>query len=242
MKFLKKQKDNTKIKSITIDKLNYKKDSFTLSFIIESFLLCITLFGFLLCVSTSVNMPIAAWQLAVFSVVSMLVCSLISINKKFHLISVTTIFTFGAITLAFTKGLLAKIIDAFEFCYNLTIAIIVEQGYRNYESSMTMDILPVLEDTALATNYYYTVIISLTIIFSLLFSLVFIKRFFVWFAVLPCFLVLTPSLYYGATPGLVAFSVFISGVLGCYIEILTSISQKKNKKDKNTNSTRKPVY
>ena len=111
-----------------------------------------------------------------------------------------------------------RIYDAFSFCYNLTIHIVVEEGYTNYKSAMTENITDRLSDTELVSGYFYCVIIVLAVVFSVLFASTMLKKSLVWVAVLPCFIILTPSLFFGAVPRRPAFGLFISGIIGCYAE------------------------
>ena len=84
------------------------------------------------------------------------------------------------------RNVFAKIIESFVFCYNLTIDIMVEQGYTNYKSSMTQDITELLLDEQYMSECFYTVIIVLSIIFSVLFASTLLKRSLIWIAALPC--------------------------------------------------------
>ncbi len=236
--FQKKNKQATR--TVVIDSLKYKTEKLFWPLVFQSILLYITLIGFLLCVATSVDMTIGFGAISLISFCTIVVAILFSLNSKVF-ISFLSIFGVAAISIMiFAKNLFAKIIDAFVFCYNLTIQIMVEQGYTNYESSMTTDITESLSNDVYMTECFYTVIIVLAILFSILFSLTLIKRALIWMAAVPCFLVLTPSLYFGSTPSGIAFSIFISGILGCYAENISKVSKKRNKiknedkKEKNT--------
>ena len=214
-------------RTIVVDSLNYNSKSTVVPVIFQIILLCTTLVGFLYCVATSVDMPIGFGIICAIGIPMMLLAVLLSLNKKVFIVFLST---FGVAILSiifFAKDLFEKIIDSFVFCYNLTIHIMVEQGYTNYQSSMTVDLTSILLDEQYVVECFYTVIIVLSIIISIIFASTLVKHSLIWISALPCFLFLTPSLYFGSTPSGIAFSIFISGVLGCYIESISRISKNK---------------
>ncbi len=233
---------NNKIpfRTVTVNSLKYDSKSSIFPFILQVLLLCTTLVGFLYCVSTSVDMTVNFGTICLISVPIMIVSVFLSLNKKVYLTFLAVFATFIVLLSFYAKNLISKIIDSFVFCYNLTVHIMVEQGYINYESSMTTDISQFLANESYMTESFYTVIIVLSVLFSLLFSATLVKRSLIWVSFLPCFLVLTPSLYFGSTPSTIAFSIFISGVLGCYVESISKLNFKnKSDKSKNTKSNGK---
>lgn len=223
------------LRTVTVDSLKYESKTTAFPFVLQIMLLCITLVGFLYCVSTSVDMTVGFFMICFISAPLMILTALLSINKKVFISFLSVFSVFIVFLFFFAQNLISKIFDSFRFCYNLTIHIMVEQGYSNYESSMTEDITEYLADDVYVSECFYTVIIVLAIVFSVLFSITLIKRSLIWVSFLPCFLILTPSLYFGSTPSTVAFSIFISGILGCYVEYLSkkSIKKKKSKEKKN---------
>ncbi len=238
---LKQKNKNSSTRTIVIDSLKYKSNSVVAPFIFQTLLLYITLVGFLYCVATSVDMTIGLPTICLISFPILLVTVFLSLNKK---VFISFLSVFGASILAiaiFAKGLLLKIVDSFVFCYNLTVNIMVEQGYINYESAMTQDITELITDERYMTECFYVVIVTLAVLFSILFSATLLKRSLIWVSAIPCFIVLTPSLYFGSTPSGIAFSIFISGILGCYIEYISKLvkkskavktkNEKENKRD-----------
>ncbi len=213
---------------LTVD----KKASKNIPFIFQILLLFTALSGFLYCVSTSVVMPISYAKIAVISLICIVICSLFTLNKRLYL---WFIGIFGAAffcVIFLIKSLRNFIFDAFEFCYNLTVKIVVDQGYINYQSAMTGDITEQLEQPELVEKYFYCVIITLAILFAVLFASTMMKKSLVWLSVLPCFIVLTPSLYFGAVPSGSAFCIFISGIIGCYSESIAYFVHKNIAKNK----------
>lgn len=226
-------------RTVMVDSLKYESKSSTFPFILQVLLLCTTLVGFLYCVSTSVDMTVNFASVCLIAVPIMIVSALLSLNKKVFIIFLSVFASFIFFISFYAKALIDRIISSFVFCYNLTVFIMVEQGYINYESSMTADISQYLTNEPYMTECFYTVIIVLAILFSILFSATLVKRSLIWVSFLPCFLVLTPSLYFGSTPSTVAFSIFISGVLGCYVENISKYSFKnKGSKSKENNSNK----
>ncbi len=218
-------------KVIYIESLKSKKQSRLFPFIFQFMLLYMSLVGFLYCVSTSLNMPMELWRIMLIAFPCLLTSSLFTLSKKLY---IPFISVFGIVVISvllIVRSLSNRIYDAFSFCYNLTIHIVVEEGYTNYKNAMTENIADRLSDTELVSSYFYCVIIVLAIVFSVLFASTMLKKSLVWVAVLPCFVILTPSLFFGAVPSGPAFCLFISGIIGCYAESIAYAIYKKGKKN-----------
>ena len=184
---------------------------------------------------------------ALIALPCIVIAGLFAINTKVHLAFLGVFSLATASIVLFAKDLSATIYDAFEFCYNRTIQIVVDEGYDNYASMMTEDITDKLSDVLLMDGYFYTVLIVLSIVFSVIFTVAMMKRSMLWLCTIPCFIVMTPSLYFGAVPSGPAFAVFLSGILGCYIESLSysslrKIKQKKSKDKKDKKSKKVNVF
>ena len=229
-----KHSDKKVSKIIFSELLNDKTNGKVLPFIFQLLLLFIALSGFVYCVSTSIQMPISYVKIALICFVSLFICALFTLNKRLY---IWFLGIFGLVVfciLFLIKALRSRIFEAFEFCYNLTIKIVIDQGYVNYQSAMTKDITEQLAQPELVNSYFYCVIIVLAIVFSVLFTSTMMKRSLVWLSVLPCFIVLTPSLYFGAVPSGSAFCIFISGIIGCYSESIAYFVYKNSRKNKDT--------
>ena len=237
----KKNKNKIIPREIYVDALKTKRDGSVVSFVFQVLLLYIGLIGFLYSVATSVKMTVGLPTIMLIAFPCLLISSLFTINKKIYIPFISTVAASILFVAMFFRDLLNYIFDSFEFCYNLTIQIVVDEGYDNYASSMTKDISEIIADPELTSGHFYCVIIVLSIIFSIIFSSALIKRSLVWVCAVPCFLVLTPSLYFGAVPDGPAFAIFISGIVGCYIESIAysvyknsnSINKSKSKKKSN---------
>ena len=230
MKFFKKKNKIDKPRTIVIDSLKYKSNGVLLPFVFQALLLCVTLVGFLLSVASSIEMSINAFAIILIAVPIMFLSMLLTLNTKIYIaylsfFSASAFLVFGVI-----KSLRDKIFEAFVFCYNLTVQRMVDQGYANYKNALTEDIIELLDNEPYKKECFYTVIIVLSIVFSFIFASTLLKRSLVLFSALPCFAILTPSLYFGSTPSGVSFSIFISGILGCYIESIAFILRSKKSK------------
>lgn len=229
-----KHSEKTAPKIIYLDSLKSKKPKRAAPFIFQLLLLYMALVGFIYSVATSVNMPIGLAGIALITFPCILISALFTLDKRLY---IPFISVFGGAVLCvlfLLRSLRGFIFDSFEFCYNLTVKIVIDEGYVNYQSAMTEDITEKLSDPNLVNSYFYCVVIVLAIVFSVIFTSTMMKRSLVWVSILPCFLVLTPSLFFGAVPSGGAFCLFISGVIGCYIESISYFIHKrgadKNKK------------
>ncbi len=227
-----KEKSTTKPRIVYIDTLNTKNKSEIVPFIFQLLLLSIGLVGFLYCVSTSVNMHFGIFELILICVPCLVVASILTLNKKVFIPFISIFVAVVIFIPLFFRKLFSYIVESFTFCYNMVIQIVVDEGYTNYASAMTEDISEKITDTTLIGDYYNCVITVLTILFSVLFALTLIKRHLVFLSALPCFAVLTPSLYFGAVPDSIAFVIFISGIVGCYAQSIAYILIHKNVKSK----------
>lgn len=220
-------------KVIYLESLKSKKQGRLLPFIFQFLLLYMSLVGFLYCVSTSLNMPIELWRIMLIAFPCLMTSALFTLSKKLYIPFISAFGVLAISVLFILRSVSNRIYDAFSFCYNLTIHIVVEEGYTNYKSAMTENITDRLSDTELVSGYFYCVIIVLAVVFSVLFASTMLKKSLVWVAVLPCFIILTPSLFFGAVPSGPAFGLFISGIIGCYAESIAYTVYKNSKKSNN---------
>lgn len=227
-------------KTVYLKSVETKKQNKLLPFIFQFLLLYMGLSGFIYCVATSVNMPISLGRIALICFPSLLISALFTVNKKAYIVFISIFGGTVFCVLFLIRSLRDRIFEAFVFCYNLTIKIVVDEGYTNYLSAMTEDITQRLAEPGLAEGYFYCVVVVLSIVFSVIFTSAMIKKSFVWICVLPCFLVLTPSLFFGAVPSGGAFCLFLSGLVGFYVESIAyklyKSSAKKNGTDINKNN------
>lgn len=227
-----KHSEKTATKIIYLDSLEAQKSKSAAPFIFQLLLLYMALVGFIYSVATSVNMSIGLVGIALITFPCILLSALFTLDEKLY---IPFISVFGGVVLCvlfLLHSLREFIFDSFEFCYNLTVKIVIDEGYVNYQSAMTEDITEKLSDSNLVNSYFYCVVIVLAIVFSVIFTSTMMKRSLVWVSILPCFLVLTPSLFFGAVPSGGAFCLFLSGIIGCYIESISYYIHKRSA-DKN---------
>ena len=243
MKFFKKKCKSEKPRSIVIDSLKYKSSGILLPVALQSALLCVTLIGFLLSVASSIEMSINAFVIILIAVPIMLLSILLTLNGKIYIAYASTFGIFAFLCFCVFKTLREKIFDSFVFCYNLTVQRMVDQGYVNYKNALTEDISDLIDNEPYKKECFYIVIIVLAIVFSFIFASTLLKKSLLLFSALPCFAVLTPSLYFGSTPSGISFSIFISGILGCYIESVAFIlKRKKSKKNLTVKRKKKKAF
>lgn len=241
MKGLIKFKNTRKARVIYVDKLNSKKSNALLPFICQLITLVIGLTGLLYSISTSINMNYSIFDIALICAPCLVVASLFTLSKPVFVMFLSVFTASLAGVILFADKLTAFIKEAFSFYYNMVIQIVVDEGYTNYASSMTEDISAKLTDTALLQNYYSCIILVLAIIFSVIFASTLIKRSLIWLCILPCFIILTPSLYFGAVPDGVAFAVFLSGMIGCYAQYISYYIYKNTQKKRDLPENKKKM-
>ena len=217
---------------IHIDELKSSGNNRFLPFVFQFALLYLTLCGFVYCVTTSLDSGFTFGAVAACAFPCLLTAALCTLNKTVYTVFLSV---FGAIfvSVVFIFGSLRdKIAESFVFCYNRTVQLVIDEGYTNYKSALTEDITEKLADTSYAEGCYRCAVIVLIIVFSVLFSALIMKRSLVWLCALPCFAVLTPSLFFGAVPSGIAFCVFLSGIVGCYVQSIAYAANNSGKKAK----------
>ncbi len=224
----KNQKEKPQV--IYVDSVASKKSSNVLPFVLQIALLYICLVGFVYCITTSLQSEIPFLTVALVALPFIVIAGLFTVNLKLYLVFLGAFVTGSVLVFTFLRDLRDTVVSAFTFAYNRIIQIVVDEGFTSYKSFMTEDITEKLNDFNLLNEYFYCVMFVLIIFFSVIFTASMMKRSMVWLCTLPCFLVLTPSLYFGAVPSGIAFAIFISGILGCYTESISyAMMKRKNK-------------
>ena len=206
-----------------------------LGFVLQFFLVYLTFFGFVGCVASSTKMTISTLQIGFICFVFLLIASLLVLYKRvlFPALGLIALIIF---IFQMTSNIISQVCNAFLFCYNYLITIMYEQGY-DYMSYSTMNIGEILSDPMLMNRYFLCVIIVVSFVYSFIFALSLYKRVFVWICALPCFILLVPAFYFGAVPDLLIFALFLSGLLGLYVQNLFEGQMIKiNKSAKSTKS------
>lgn len=227
----KSQNNDSEPRVIYINSLDTKKRARVAPFIFQLLLMYVGLVGFLYSVSTSLKMTMEPYIIALMVLPLLVTAALFTLSSKLY---VSFISVFGGlvfIILVFVRKLAKYIFDAFVFCYNYTIHLVVEEGFSDYERAFTEDITEKLADPKLVQGYLKCVIIVLAVVFSVIFVSTLMKKSMIWVCAVCCFAVLTPSLYYGAVPSGIAFAMFLSGIIGCYAESISYKIYKKAKKE-----------
>lgn len=241
MKELFKFKNTRKSRVIYVDRINSKESNAVIPFLCQLVTLIIGLTGLIYSVSTSINMDYSIFDIALICAPCLVIVSLFTLSKPFFIAFLSAFAVSVACIVLFAKNLALYIKDSFEFYYNMVIQIVVDEGYTNYASSMTEDISGKLADAELIQNYHICIVVVLVIVFSVIFASTLIKRSLIWLCVLPCFILLTPSLYFGAVPDGVAFAVFLSGMIGCYAQNISYSIYKSAQKKRDFSKIKKKL-
>ncbi len=129
-------------------------------------------------------------------------------------------------------------------CYNYTVYLLASQpNYSDYKDHLTMDIETVIATPMILQRHFHTAIILVAIIAAVFFALAFFRRIPPILAFLVPMAGLIPFFLYGIVPHYVAFSVFLSAVIGCYgqsaIRQMTRLKRPKQAKEQKVKGRKK---
>ncbi len=210
---------------------------------LEILLLYIGLFGYILCNDTALDMGIA---LPVLALIPALTFALMILLSWYRRVLIGVVGGLAALSLAafpITFKLYAGLGRALAVCYNYTIYQLGSQeGYSNYLNYMTMNLDGILENPVVLNRYFYTLIIMASLAASLVFALALFKRIPIIVAFLVPLVGLAPFFYFGIVPHYVAFSLFMSALVGCYgqsvVQWMTRRKNRQVKKGTNIQATK----
>lgn len=213
--------------------------------LLEVLLLYVGLVGYLFCNTTALDMNIhALFILPVAAIIFGLMILMVWYKRVFFGI----LGGIGVLSLLLWKvsfPLYRSLWRALEVCYNYTIHLLASQpDYSDYKDHMTMDIADILKNTVILQRYFYTAIVVLMLITSVFFALALFRRIPPIIAFLVPAALLIPFFFYGIVPHYIAFSIFLSAVVGCYGQSLTHAlsksGEKKPKKEKGKKAPKLP--
>lgn len=102
-------------------------------------------------------------------------------------------------------------------CYNYIIYLLGSQeGFSGYLDRMSMDLTDLLDNPLILQRHFYTAVILLSLIVSIFFALGLFRRIPILISFTAAMIGLVPLFMYGIVPHYVAFSVFLSALIGCY--------------------------
>lgn len=202
---------------------------------LEILLLFVGLVGYLFCNTTALDMNIHPIITLLIALVSFGLMILMVWYKRVFFSILGGVAALSLIGWKIAAPLYQSLWRALEVCYNYTIHLLAAQpDYSDYQDYMTMDISNILETPVVLQRYFYTAIIVLSLIASVFFALALFRRIPPIVSFLLPGALLIPFFFYGIVPHYIAFSVFLSAVIGCYGQSLTrsKAGEKKPKKEK----------
>ena len=205
--------------------------------LLEILLLYVGLVGYLFCNTTALDMNIHPLIIVPIAAIAFGLMILMVWYKRVFFGILGGI---GALSLLFWKvsfPLYQSLWRSLEVCYNYTVHLLASQpNYSDYKDYMTMDIADILKTPSVLQRYFYTAIIVLSLVTAVFFALALFRRIPPIVAFLVPGVLLVPFFFYGIVPHYIAFSVFLSAVVGCYGQSLTQslakVKEKKPKKEK----------
>ena len=210
--------------------------------LLEILLLYVGLAGYLFCNTTALDMNIHP---LIILPVAAIAFGLMILMVWYKRVFFSVLGGIGALSLLGWKisfPLYQSLWRALEVCYNYTIHLLATQpDYSDYKDYMTMDIADILKTPTVLQRYFYTAIILLALIAAVFFALALFRRIPPIVSFLVPAALLVPFFFYGIVPHYIAFSVFLSAVVGCYGQSLTrSLSKGREKKPKKEKGKKAP--
>lgn len=188
-----------------------------LGILLELLLLLIGLTGYLFCNTTALDMG--------FHPLVVVLIALLSLGGMIALVWYKRVF-FGVLGGLAGVSLLAWPISFPMFrslwrslvvCYNYTVYLLASQpSYSDYKDHLTMDIETIIATPLILQRHFNTALVVVALIAAVFFALAFFRRIPPILAFLVPMAGLIPYFLYGIVPHYVAFSVFLSAVIGCY--------------------------
>ena len=231
--------------SVTLER---KSSGMGLAVTLEVLLLYLGLLGYIFCNTTALDMGIPAWAVVLITALSFGVMIFIVWYKRVFFSIAGGIAALSLLTYKVSFPMYAGLWRALVVCYNYTIHLLASQPtYGSYVNYMTMDLENILENPTVLSRYFYTAVILLSLIAALFFALALFRRVPIMVAFIVPGIGLVPLFFYGIVPHYIAFSVFLSALIGCYGQsIVQQMSrwrvkapkEKKSRKEKRSTKTK----
>ena len=205
-----------------------------LGVILEILLLYAGLLGYILCNTTALNMGIPLVSVILITAVAFALMIALAWYKRVFFGVLGGVAALSLVAFPVTFKLYAALGRALAVCYNYTIYLLGSQeNYSNYLNYMTMDLKNILENPAVLQRYFYTAVILLSLIAAMLFALALFKRIPIIVSFIAPIIGLVPFFYFGIVPHYIAFSIFLSALIGCYGQsVVQSMSRRRNSRVK----------
>ena len=205
--------------------------------LLEILLLYIGLLGYIFCNTTALDMKIPAVVLVLITALCFGLMILLVWFKRVFFGVLGGLTAISLLAYKLTFPMFANLWRAIVICYNYTVYLLGSQeGYSHYMSYMTMDLTNYLENPAVLQWNFYSAVILLSLVASLFFALALFRRIPIFISFVIPMVGLVPFFFYGIVPHYIAFSVFLSALIGCYgqsaVQQMTVRRTKKDKKEK----------
>ncbi len=208
---------------------------------LEILLLYTGLLGYLFCNATALDMGISPIVLILIAALSFGGMILITWYKRVFFGVLGGLAALALAAFPLTVKILKSLGNSLLICYNYILYLLGSQEhYESYLDYMTMDLSGLLNNRVLLERRFLSVIILLSIVAAVFFALALFKRIPIMVAFLVPGIGLVPLFYYGIVPHYIAFSVFMSALIGCYGQsVVQQMSRRRDHKVKKSGDARK---
>lgn len=214
----------------------------TLGIVLEILLLYTGLLGYAFCNTTALKMGIPAAAVAIIAAVCFGLMILLVWYKRVFFGVLGGITGISLLAYKITFPMYAGLWRSLVVCYNYTVYLLGSQeNYSNYLSYMTMDLTNILESPTILQRHFYLALILVCLIAALFFALALFRRIPIIISFIVPMAGLIPFFFYGIVPHYIAFSVFLSALIGCYGQsVVQQMGRRRNSKARRgTNIRRK---
>ena len=211
-------KINKKQKPIMVEpKVTVAQNTPLVGILMELLLFCMALVGYLYCNTTALDMNIPYAVVPIIAILSMGIMILLVWYKRVFFSVMGSLAALALIAFPVTKTIGAAIWRSLEICYNYIIyKLTLQPDFENYVDHMTIDLTEMLKNESVLNRHFYTVLILLSLISAMFFALALFRRIPILCTFILPVVGMVPFFFYGIVPHFVAFSIFLSAVIGCY--------------------------
>ncbi len=185
--------------------------------LMEILLFGMALVGYLYCNTTALDMSIPYAVVPIIAILSLGVMILLVWYKRVFFGVMGGLAAIALLAFPVTKTIGAALWRSVEICYNYIIyKLTLQPDFENYADHMTIDLSDMLKNEALLNRHFYTVLILLSLLCAMFFALALFRRIPILCTFILPVVGMIPFFFYGIVPHYVAFSIFLSAVIGCY--------------------------
>lgn len=201
---------------------------------LEIVLLYAGLLGYVFCNTTALDMQIPIVAVVLITAICFGLMILLVWFKRVFFGVLGGIAAISLLAWKVAVPIYQKLWNSVVVCYNYTVYLLASQeNYSNYLSYMTMDLTNILESPIVLQRHFYTAVIVFSIIASVFFALALFRRVPIIVSFLVPAIGLVPLFFFGIVPNYIAFSIFLSALIGCYSQtVVQQMSRRRNSKAK----------